>query len=209
MAFQPYVPKSFHNPPQPTKVRPVTPVPHDRVSNSVPVTFFLCCDKSPWPKISLEERVSFCLYFQATVHHWGKSGQKPGSRSWCRGHGGALLTGLLLMACSACFLIPSRTTFRGVAPPSMAGFPPPPCQSLIKKTPHRLASSQSGGSIFSIEFLSSQTTVACANLTKPTRTTWKTGKLSPMKWQLSHNYIPTLILSSFIITQEYNHSENI
>lgn len=45
--------------------------------------------------------------------------QEPGGRSWCRGRGGMLLTGLLPMACSACFLMESRTTNPGVAPPTM------------------------------------------------------------------------------------------
>jgi hypothetical protein len=38
-------------------------------------------------------------------------------RSWCGGHGGVLLTGLLLMACSACFLIELRTINTGVISP--------------------------------------------------------------------------------------------
>jgi hypothetical protein len=33
-----------------------------------------------------------------------------------RGHGGMLLTGLLSMACSACFLIEPRTTISEMAP---------------------------------------------------------------------------------------------
>jgi hypothetical protein len=43
----------------------------------------------------------------------GKSGQDPRGRSWCRGHGRMLLTGLLIMACSACLLIEPRTTSPG------------------------------------------------------------------------------------------------
>ena len=39
--------------------------------------------------------------------------QEPGGRHWCRGHGGMLLTGLLSMACSACFLIEFKTTSLG------------------------------------------------------------------------------------------------
>jgi hypothetical protein len=38
--------------------------------------------------------------------YWNSSGS--GSRSWCRGHGGMLLTGLLPLACSACSLIEPR-----------------------------------------------------------------------------------------------------
>jgi hypothetical protein len=36
------------------------------------------------------------------------AGQELGGRSWCRGHEGMLLTGLLPLACSACFLKESR-----------------------------------------------------------------------------------------------------
>ena len=42
------------------------------------------------------------------------AGLEPG-----RGHGGVLLTGLLLMAYSACFLTEPRTTSTGIAPPTM------------------------------------------------------------------------------------------
>jgi hypothetical protein len=48
-----------------------------------------------------------------------QAGQEPGGRSWCRGHGRVLLTGLLPMACSACFLIEHRTTSPKVAPPTV------------------------------------------------------------------------------------------
>jgi hypothetical protein len=48
---------------------------------------------------------------------WNSS--RAGSRSWCRGHGGMLLTGLLPLACSACFLIELKTTSPGMAPPTM------------------------------------------------------------------------------------------
>jgi hypothetical protein len=47
---------------------------------------------------------------------WNSS--RSGSRSWCRGHGGMLLTGLLLLACSACFLIEPKTTSPGMVPPT-------------------------------------------------------------------------------------------
>lgn len=36
--------------------------------------------------------------------------QGTGDRTWCIGHGGMLLTGLLPMPCSVCFLTESRTT---------------------------------------------------------------------------------------------------
>ena len=50
--------------------------------------------------------------------------EKPRGRNWCRGHGGVLLTGLLLMTCSACFLTEPRTISPGTDPP---------LQSPIKK----------------------------------------------------------------------------
>jgi hypothetical protein len=47
-------------------------------------------------------------------------GQEPEGRSRSGGHGGVLLTGLLLMTCSACFLIKPRTTS-----PTQNGLDPP------------------------------------------------------------------------------------
>lgn len=41
-----------------------------------------------------------------------KSKQEPGGWTWRRGHGGVLLTALLIMAC---FLIAARTSWPGVA----------------------------------------------------------------------------------------------
>jgi hypothetical protein len=43
---------------------------------------------------------------------------RSGSRSWCRGYEGMLLTGLLPLACSACSLIEPKTTSPGMAPPT-------------------------------------------------------------------------------------------
>jgi len=43
----------------------------------------------------------------------------PGNRSRCRGHGGMLLTGLLIMACTAYFLIELSTTSPGMASPTI------------------------------------------------------------------------------------------
>ena len=48
-----------------------------------------------------------------------QTGQEPRGRSWCRSREGVLLTGLLLMACSACFLTEPRTTCPGMTPPTM------------------------------------------------------------------------------------------
>ena len=49
-------------------------------------------------------------------------GQEAGDRSWCRGHGGVLLTALLFMACLAWFPR-DDTTHNGLTPPlSIANF---------------------------------------------------------------------------------------
>jgi hypothetical protein len=53
-----------------------------------------------------------------------QTGQEPGGRIRCRGHGGVLLTGLLLMACSACLLIELRTTSPSMTPPNHGLGPP-------------------------------------------------------------------------------------
>jgi hypothetical protein len=45
---------------------------------------------------------------------------KPGGKNRRRGHGVVLLTGLLPMACSACFLMQPRTTWPGTAPVAWA-----------------------------------------------------------------------------------------
>jgi hypothetical protein len=60
-----------------------------------------------------------------------QAGQEPGGRSWCRSYGGMLLTGLLPMVCSACFLIEPRATSPGKAPLTH--------QTLIKKMSYSLA----------------------------------------------------------------------
>ena len=65
--------------------------------------------------------------------------QEPAGRSWCRGHGRVLLTGLIPMACSACFLIEPRTTSPGMTPPTMGWALSH--WSLIKKMPCRLTCS--------------------------------------------------------------------
>jgi hypothetical protein len=58
------------------------------------------------------------LFITKGCQDWSSS--RSGSRSWCRGHGGMLLTGLLHLACSACSLIEPRTTSLGMEPPQWA-----------------------------------------------------------------------------------------
>jgi len=70
----------------------------------------------------------FSLHFHIFVHHqrkpeWilSRAGLEPGGRSWCRGHGGMLLSGLFPLACSACFLIEPRITVQRWHHPQWAG----------------------------------------------------------------------------------------
>jgi len=68
----------------------------------------------------------FSLHFHIAVHHqrsqdWNS--HRAGSRSWCRGLGGMLLTGLLPLACSACSLIEPRISSPGTVPPTMGPTP--------------------------------------------------------------------------------------
>lgn len=65
-----------------------------------------------------------------------ETGQEPGGRSRCRGCGGEARSP---QACLACFLIQSRTSRPGTAPPTMGWALPH--QSIIKKRPYRLACS--------------------------------------------------------------------
>jgi hypothetical protein len=63
----------------------------------------------------------FSLYFYIAVPHQRKSGVglkvvRKQDRG-CRGHGGMLLTGLRLLAFSACFPIEPKTISPGMAPP--------------------------------------------------------------------------------------------
>jgi hypothetical protein len=60
-----------------------------------------------------------------------------------------LPTGLLPIACSACSLIPPRTTSPGLVPPTVSEALP--CKSLIKKMPPQtLLQDNVGGGAFSL-----------------------------------------------------------
>jgi hypothetical protein len=70
-----------------------------------------------------------------------QAGQRLGGWNLWRSHGGVLLTGLLLMVCSACLLIGPQNHLPRMAPPKMAWALPH--QPLIKKIPYRLTYLQS------------------------------------------------------------------
>jgi hypothetical protein len=73
---------------------------------------------------------SMLLFITKGSQDWNSS--RSGSRNWCRGHGGMFLTGLLLLACSACSLIEPRLPAQRWSHPQGA-FPP---WSLIEKMPY-------------------------------------------------------------------------
>jgi hypothetical protein len=73
---------------------------------------------------------SALLFITKGSQDWNSS--RSGSRSWCRGHGGMFLTGLLHLACSACSLIEPRLPAQRWHHPQ--GDLPP--WSLIEKMPY-------------------------------------------------------------------------
>jgi hypothetical protein len=66
---------------------------------------------------------STLLFISKGSQDWNSS--RSGSRSWCRGHEGMLLSVLLLLACSASLLIEPKTTSPEMAPPTMDWALPP------------------------------------------------------------------------------------
>jgi hypothetical protein len=99
-----------------------------------------------------EEGVCFSLHFQVTVTERGQG------RSWGRGRGEVLLTGLLLMACPDCSLRAPRTATWEWDGPLWDG--PTHINHQPRKCCHRLAHQLSGDVIFSIEVPSSKMMVA-------------------------------------------------
>jgi hypothetical protein len=96
---------------------------------------FYSCTNIMTKKQVAEERVysaynSILLFITKGSQDWNSS--RSGSRSWCRGHEGMFLTGLLPLACSACSLIEPRLPAQRWSHPQGA-FPP---WSLIEKMPY-------------------------------------------------------------------------
>lgn len=76
------------------------------------------------PKYAGEEKVyltytSHCSPSLKETRIRSQAGQETGGRSVCRGHGGLLLTGLFLMACSACLLMETWTSSPGMVLPTV------------------------------------------------------------------------------------------
>lgn len=101
-----------------------------------------------------ERKGLFGLHFQ--IHHQRESGKAPGGSICCDGHGGALLTGLFLMAC---FLTELKTTSLGMAAPTMSWVLLH--RWIIKKCP--TAGSYTDN--FSVQVPSSQLSLVCVSLT--------------------------------------------
>jgi hypothetical protein len=103
------------------------------VSHRLSKGFYSCTNIMTKKQVG-EERVysayTSTLLFTKVSQDWNSS--RSESRSWCRGHGGMLFTGLLPLACSACSLIEPKTTSPGMVPPTGALAP----WSLIEKMPH-------------------------------------------------------------------------
>jgi hypothetical protein len=92
--------------------------------------------QTSWPRSKLGRKgvysayTSTLLFITKGSREWNSSRSK--SRSWCRGHGGMWLTGLLPLACSACSLIEPRL-------PAQSWHYPQgdlPTWSLIEKMPY-------------------------------------------------------------------------
>lgn len=103
--------------------------------NTSPCLAFCCSDKDHDQKQHVEERVCLILQFQATVHHWGKSGWelKQDKNLEAGTKTRRLRAGLIPVACSASsayILIHLKTPVQGWLPPPR----PAAHQSVIKIT---------------------------------------------------------------------------
>jgi hypothetical protein len=103
--------------------------------------------------------ISMFLCITKGRQDWNSS--RSGSRSWCRGHGGMLLTGLLPLACSACSLIEPKTTSPEMVA-SKRG--PPPLDHQLRKC----LTAGSHGCTSPTEAPFSVITPACVKLTRIT-----------------------------------------
>jgi hypothetical protein len=97
---------------------------------------FYSCTNIMTKKQVGEERIypaytsTLLLFITKGSQDWNSS--RSWSRSRYRGHGGLLLTGLLPIACSACFLIEPKTTSPEMVLPVRSPLP----WSLIEKMPY-------------------------------------------------------------------------
>jgi hypothetical protein len=71
------------------------------------------------PRLGEERKVPYNSPSSKAAKAGTQAGQKFGVRSWCRSQKEVLLTDLLSMACSVCFLIEHRATSIGIELPVM------------------------------------------------------------------------------------------
>ena len=97
-------------------------------------------------KATWGEKGLFGLHFHITIYHQRNQARleqgrnlEVGADAEALGGGGVLLTGLHLVACSACFLIEPRTICPGMAPSKIREALPH--HSLIKKLSYKLTCS--------------------------------------------------------------------
>lgn len=91
--------------------------------------------ETPWPKPT--QRGKGLLHLTSCSPSWWEFRARTLGRNWIRGYRGALLTGLLTIACSSCFLIQPRNPCPDVTPPTVSLNLPH--EWLIKKITQRLA----------------------------------------------------------------------
>jgi hypothetical protein len=90
-------------------------------------------NSTPWPKASCGEKGLFCLHFQVTVYHWGKSGQELKQGKNLEAGTDTEATGeRCLLACYQDHQARGGATHNGLALV---------CRSWIKKMTYRLAHS--------------------------------------------------------------------
>jgi hypothetical protein len=122
------------------------------------LAFLIAVMKYPWPKSKLEKKgfiqfiLSYCCPLPKEVRIGIQTGQKPGSRRWCRHHGGGVFPGLLPTACSVCSLREPRTVSLGMTPLT-------PLITNLRKCP----TAGCYGDVFSIEVLSFQIALVCVS----------------------------------------------
>ena len=150
-----------------------------------PVLEFLFLHKHHDQEASWGGKGLFSLQFHTAVHHQGSqdwNSSRSEIRSWCRSHGGMLLTGWLSLACSAFSFIEPRLPAQRWPHPQGA-FPP---WSLIEKMPYI----GSHGGISSTEAPFSVITPAVSNWHRTTQYNWPLDNLTHKHITSSlHTYI--------------------
>ena len=107
----------------------------ERCSNLNAFQYKTWYNETPWSKNKLERRGLIWLTFPhcSLSMKEARTGTQARGKSWSKSHRWVLLTDLLCLAYSACFLIESRTTSPGITSHTMGRALP--AWSLIEKMP--------------------------------------------------------------------------